>query len=157
VKARPAKPKAAAVQPAAADSVTRKSATPKSPRPPTRGDAGTTGVSAERARALALGLPNVCEVPHFDRAAFRTPRKIFATLAADGSDMNFAFDLATQEAFCLEAPHALTPVAGGWGRMGFTRCDLRRVDEPTFVAALTAAHALANTPKAKRPPKRSRD
>jgi hypothetical protein len=38
-------------------------------------------VTAARARKLALSLPETSEVPHFDRAAFRTPRKIFATLA----------------------------------------------------------------------------
>jgi len=37
----------------------------------------------------ALALENSSAVPHFDRLAFRTPRRIFATLAADGSDINF--------------------------------------------------------------------
>ena len=52
-------------------------------------------VTAARARKLALSLPETSEAAHFDRAAFRTRRKIFATLAGDGSDLNLMFDLAT--------------------------------------------------------------
>ncbi len=33
--------------------------------------------------------------------------------------------------------------------MGATRCDLKKVDEPTLLSALKAAHALA-APKTKR-------
>lgn len=114
-------------------------------------------VTAKRVRQLALKLENASEVPHFDRTAFRTPRRMFATLAGDGSDVNFMFDLATQEAFCQEAPDAITPVSGGWGRMGATRCELAKIDEGTFVSALTAAHARANAPQAVRPkPPRAR-
>ena len=36
-----------------------------------------------RFRTLALALEGVAEVPHMDRAAFRTKRKIFATLGRD--------------------------------------------------------------------------
>jgi hypothetical protein len=94
-------------------------------------------VDSARARELALALPSTSEAPHFDRLAFRTPRKIFATLGAGGADLNLAYN------------PAFAPVPGGWGRMGATRCDLARVDEPTLVSALRAAHALA-APKPKR-------
>jgi hypothetical protein len=106
-------------------------------------------VTPQRARTLALALENATAVPHFDRVAFRTPRRIFATLALDGSDLNFMFDRLQQEHFCALAPHALAPVAGGWGRMGATRCDLRNIDAATFTAALKAAHTRANAPRAK--------
>ena len=106
-------------------------------------------VNAAKARKLALSLESVSERPHFDRAAFRTPRKIFATLANSGADINLMFDAALQEFYCEQAPQAFAPVAGGWGRMGATRCDLKRVDEATLLSALKAAHALA-APKAKR-------
>jgi hypothetical protein len=106
-------------------------------------------VTPARARKLALSLEDATEAPHFDRAAFRTPRKIFATLANDGRDINMMFDAATQEFYCEQAPKAFAPVPGGWGRMGATRCDLKAVDEATLLSALKAAHALA-APKAKR-------
>lgn len=108
-------------------------------------------VTAARARKLALSLQDASERPHFDRAAFCTPRKTFATLANDGSDINLMFDSALQEFFCEQAPKAVAPVAGGWGRMGATRFDLKRVDEATLLSALKAAHALAAPkPKTKR-------
>jgi hypothetical protein len=103
-------------------------------------------VTPKRARELALSLENASEAPHFDRVAFRTPRRIFATLARSGVDLNFMFDHEQQKHFCAAAPEALAPVAGGWGRMGATRCDLKAIDAATFTAALKAAHARASTP-----------
>jgi hypothetical protein len=101
-------------------------------------------LSAARARKLLLRFDGVSEAPHFDRVAFRTPRRILATLAGDGGDVNFMFDPLDQETFCEMAPHALAPVPGGWGRMGATRCDLKKVNEPLFIAAAEAAHARAS-------------
>ena len=106
-------------------------------------------VTPKRARELALSLENTSEAPHFDRTAFRTPRRIFATLARGGADMNFMFDHALQAQFCALAPDAISPVPGGWGRMGATRCDLKKVPAATFSAALKAAHGRANAPRAK--------
>jgi hypothetical protein len=109
-------------------------------------------VTPKQARERALSLDNVSAAPHFDRTAFRTPRRIFATLALSGSDMNFMFELEQQKRFCEQAPKAMAPVPGGWGRMGWTHCDLGQVPTRTFDAALEAAHARANAPKPKRAP-----
>jgi hypothetical protein len=107
-------------------------------------------VTVARARKLLLGLADSSEAPHFDRTAFRTPRRIFATLAGDGGDVNFMLDPLAQEAFCEMAPAALAPVPGGWGRMGATRCELKKVDEATFRAAAEAAHARASAARPRR-------
>lgn len=107
-------------------------------------------VDPEQARRLALALPAASEAPHFHRLAFRTPRKIFATLDAAAQDLNLMFDPDLRDFFCEQAPHIFTPVPGGWGRMGATRCDLGAVDEATLASALQAAHRLA----APRPRKR---
>jgi hypothetical protein len=108
-------------------------------------------VDPERARALALALPLASEAAHFDRLAFRTPRKIFATLGAGGrgDDLNLMFDPDLRDFYCEQAPQAFAPVPGGWGRKGATRCDLRKVDEATLTSALIAAHQLA-APKSKK-------
>jgi hypothetical protein len=100
-------------------------------------------VDPARARDLALALATASEAPHFDRIAFRTPRKIFATLNAQAGDINLMFDPDMRDFYCEQAPDAFTPVPGGWGRMGATRCDLRTVDEATLLSALTTAHRLA--------------
>ena len=69
-------------------------------------------VTAARARTLALALENATSYPHFDRLAFRTPRRTFATLARSGQDINFMFDLVQQTHFCQLAPRAIAPVSG---------------------------------------------
>jgi hypothetical protein len=105
-------------------------------------------VDATHARDLALALPGASEAPHFHRLAFRAKRKMFATLDAAAGDINLMFDPDLRDFFCEQAPQAFTPVPGGWGRMGATRCDLVTVDEATLASALLAAHALAE-PKTK--------
>jgi hypothetical protein len=112
-------------------------------------------VTRARVRKLALSLENVTEVLHVDRPAFRTPRKIFATLPPHESAVNLMFDRPTQEFFCEQAPQAIAPYPGGWGRMGVTRCDLTRIDDATFHSALKAAHALASAPRPKRTRRKS--
>jgi hypothetical protein len=107
------------------------------------------GVSAARARELALALADASEAPHFHLTAFRTPRKIFATLDETIPRMNLMFDHDLREFYREQAPDAFSPVPGGWGRNGATLCDLRVVDEATLASALQAAHLLA-APKAKR-------
>ena len=104
-------------------------------------------VTPARARTLALSLEGASAYPHFERVAFRIPQRTFATLSLEGSDMNLLFDLAQQAHFCELAPSAIAPVAGGWGRMGWTRCDLKQIDARTFMLALTAAHARASAPR----------
>jgi hypothetical protein len=106
-------------------------------------------VDPGRARDLALSLAAASEAPHFQRTAFRTPRKTFATLDVAAGDINLMFDPDLRDFYCEQAPHAFAPIPGGWGRMGHTRCDLAAVDEPTLTSALMAAHQLA-APKAKR-------
>lgn len=108
-------------------------------------------LTAARVRKLALALEDASAAPHFDRTAFRTTRRIFATLGASGRDINFVFDPDLRDFYCEQAPAAFSRVPGGWGKMGATRCDLSSVDEPTFLSALRAAHARAMTP-----PKRSK-
>lgn len=101
-----------------------------------------------RVRELALALPQTSEAPHFDRLAFRTPRKIFATLSVSAEDLNLMFNPDLRDFYCEQAPQAFAPVPGGWGLRGATRCDLQHVDEPTLASALKAAHELA-APKVK--------
>lgn len=111
-------------------------------------------VDPARARALALALPETSEAPHFQRLAFRTPRKIFATLDAAAGDLNLMFDPDHRDFWSERAPAAFTPVPGGWGRMGATRCDLAAVDESLLAEALAAAHRLA-APRPKAPRRRT--
>jgi hypothetical protein len=100
-------------------------------------------VTKARVRKLVLALEGAREVVHIDRPAFRTKRKIFATLPPAEQAVNLMFDPATQQFFCEQAPGVIEPLPGGWGRMGTSRCDLLRADESLVHSALKAAHALA--------------
>jgi hypothetical protein len=106
-------------------------------------------VTAARFRKLALSLEGALEVPHMERAAFRTKRRIFATLPPDGASANLLLDRDLQDAICQALPRAFAPVPGGWGPMGYTRVDLRAVSEAELARVLTEAHARASEPKAK--------
>jgi len=114
-------------------------------------------VAKARVRKLALALEGASEVVHVDRPAFRTKRKIFATVTPDAPRVNLMFDNATQEFFREQAPGVIEPLPGGWGRMGISYCDLSQADEALVHSALKAAHTLAlpKTAPKKRRSKRS--
>lgn len=107
-------------------------------------------ITAARFRELALSHEGALEVPHMDRAAFRTARRIFATLPPDGASANLLLDRDLQEALCEAKPKAFAPVAGGWGRMGYTTVNLGVVSELDLIRALTEAHERASEPRKKR-------
>lgn len=111
-------------------------------------------VSARRFEQLALSLAGAYAAPHMERTAFRTKRRIFATLPADGRSANLLLDAALQEAVCEALPEAFSPVPGGWGRMGYTTVNLQTVSETELLGVLQEAHARASEPTQKK--KRSR-
>jgi hypothetical protein len=99
---------------------------------------------------LALALPEVTSAPHFDRKAFRTPRRIFATLAADGLSVNLMLQ-PDQQALVVRNSKAFAPLPNKWGDQGATCCVLARVTVAVLTPALAAAHAnAAPTPRPKR-------
>lgn len=110
------------------------------------------GVRVDVLRELAMSLPGVTEVPHMERRAFRTPRKMFVTVPPDGETANLLFDAATQAAWCEEAPTAFAPVPGGWGRMGYTTVTLANVTLADLETAVAQAHELASQPVPKKKP-----
>lgn len=107
-------------------------------------------IDAARFRELALSHEGAIEVPHMERAAFRTKRRIFATLPPDGETANLLLDAVLQEALCAAQPKVFAPVPGGWGRMGYTTVQLARVSEVDLIRVLAEAHERASVPPAKR-------
>lgn len=91
---------------------------------------------------IACGLEGTQSHPHFDRKAFKA-RRIYATLAADGRTANLKLAPDEQELKCLTHPGAFSPVPGGWGRQGWTTCNLSQVTRAELASALAAAHADA--------------
>jgi hypothetical protein len=81
-----------------------------------------------RFKKLTLSLEGVSEVPHMDRAAFRTKRKIFATLGTDAR-VNMIVRPADRQAALIEAFPETFFSLGGWSRLGFLAVDLASVEE----------------------------
>lgn len=96
--------------------------------------------------ALCLACSGTTAVPHVDRVAFRTTRKIFATLAPDGQSANLCLAPEQQAMVCAVAPKAFAPVAGGWGRMGWTTVRFADVEAGLCRTAVGGAHLHALPP-----------
>lgn len=89
---------------------------------------------------MALSFPETDEHPHFDRKAFRVKKKIFATLSEKEMSVNLKLTLVDQSVFCAFDPSVIYPVPGGWGRMGMTTVNLKKVRKAMFKDALTVAY-----------------
>ena len=97
-------------------------------------------VSIETVRQLALSFPETDEHPHFDRRAFRVKKKTFATLSEKDMTVSLKLTPVDQSVFCAFDTAVMYPVPGGWGRMGFTSVNLKKVKKAMFKDALTVAY-----------------
>lgn len=104
-------------------------------------------VSIEAVRQLALSFPETDEHPHFDRRAFRVKKKIFATLSEKDMTVSLKLTPVDQSVFCAFDTAVIYPVPGGWGRMGFTFVNLKKVKKAMFKDALTVAYCTAAAAK----------
>jgi hypothetical protein len=55
--------------------------------------------------------------------------------------------LVDQSVFCAFDPAIIYPVPGGWGRMGFTTVNLKKVKKVMLKDALTTAYCNVAPPK----------
>ena len=85
----------------------------------------TRRASAELLREIAAGLPDVREVAHMERTAFRTTRKIFATLRPDERRAVLRLGRLEQAALVKAAPMTF---AKAWGATGWTSVELDSVE-----------------------------
>jgi hypothetical protein len=104
-------------------------------------------VTIAEVRKLALFFPETDEHPHFERKAFRVKKKIFATLSEKDMILNLKLTVEDQSVFCAFDKTVIYPVPGGWGRMGFTSVNLKKVKKTMFKDALTVAYCTTAPPK----------
>ncbi len=97
-------------------------------------------ITPETVRQMALSFPETDEHPHFDRRAFRVKKKIFATLSEKDMTVSLKLTLVDQSVFCAYDKTVIYPVPGGWGRMGFTYVNLKKVNKSMFKDVLTTAY-----------------
>ena len=93
-----------------------------------------------------------------DAVDFRVGGRVFATLASVKEGFgNLRLTPEVQAEFVNEAPGVFLPVAGGWGRMGFTHIRLAKANRDVLTGALHTAWKLrvdqntATRPRGRKP------
>jgi ubiquinone/menaquinone biosynthesis C-methylase UbiE len=95
-------------------------------------------MNADDVRRLALEMPEAEEKSHFGKADFRVRNHIFCTHPdADTAVVKLTHE--QQEMLASTEPAIFAPVAGGWGRQGWTKVMLAAADELTLRSALLTA------------------
>lgn len=97
-------------------------------------------ISVSLAREMALSFDEATEQPHFEKTSFRVKKKIFATLDLELQQVVLKFSEADQSVFCEYDPTVIYPVAGGWGKKGWTLVELNRVPKELFLDALATSY-----------------
>lgn len=95
-------------------------------------------MTTEDVRRIALELPGTSEKSHFGKPDFRVRDRVFATLPEDGNAV-IKLTRDQQELMCGAEAAMFQPVAGGWGKQGWTRVMLDATDEQTLRSALVTA------------------
>ena len=97
-------------------------------------------MSASRFRRTALALSDAVESAHHGKADFRIGKRIFATLGHPDENWGTVKLTAEQQTMLVEAePDIFRPVAGGWGKQGYTNVRLAKANAATLKSALTLA------------------
>jgi len=91
-------------------------------------------------REFTLALPEVTEVPHFDKAAFKVRGKIFMTMHEKSKTANLKLTPANQDIFSLFDKTIIYPVPNKWGLQGWTTIELQTVLPDMFKEALKTAY-----------------
>ncbi|MEQ8584222.1 MAG: MmcQ/YjbR family DNA-binding protein [Marinoscillum sp.] len=97
-------------------------------------------VSPEDFQKIALGFPEVEELPHFEKTSFRVKKKIFATLDLTNLEATVKLSFTEQDIFSLGRAEVIYPVPNKWGKQGWTRVILKKVDKALLQTVLISAY-----------------
>ncbi|MBI1184268.1 MmcQ/YjbR family DNA-binding protein [bacterium] len=100
-------------------------------------------VSADEFSQMALSLPGVYTAPHFERTAYRTKKRIFATHLGKQNTVNIKLNPVEQSTFCDIGGGAVEAVNNKWGLQGWTQFNLQQVVPQILADALAVAHEMA--------------
>jgi hypothetical protein len=96
-------------------------------------------IKARDFRRLALDLPEVTEEEHHGHPDFRVGKKIFATLGGGEEWGMVRLPTDLQERLASGHPEVFAPLAGAWGRQGYTRVQLSKARIALLREAMQAA------------------
>lgn len=104
-------------------------------------------VTVESFRQMALSLPGVVELPHFERTSFRLNmpgsrggKRIIATLDEKKRKAVLMLSPHEQSVFCAFDKTIIYPVPGAWGRQGCTIFELAKVRKSMLQDALQVVY-----------------
>ena len=100
-------------------------------------------VDTETFKLMALSFPGTVDAPHFDRIAFRTKARIFATLHTTLQQANLKLTIIDQSVFSAIGPAIIYPLNNKWGKQGWTCVELKKVRKTILKDALSKAYKLA--------------
>jgi predicted DNA-binding protein (MmcQ/YjbR family) len=93
-------------------------------------------------RRFALALPEAYEAPHFEATSFRVNKKIFCTMGENGAGIVLKFTPEDQHNLAADEADSIKPVAGYWGRSGWTDVQVSEMAEPKLQSLLRMSWAM---------------
>ncbi|MBM9592146.1 MmcQ/YjbR family DNA-binding protein [Leptospira sp. 201903075] len=97
-------------------------------------------ISIETIRNLAFTLPEVEEMPHFEKTSFRIKNKIFATVDRENHIATFKFSKDDQEFFSSASNGSVYAIDNRWGQKGWTHVELKSIDKSIFKDMMQIAY-----------------
>ena len=98
-------------------------------------------------RKLALSFEATSEAPHFEKSSFRFKKKIFATVSEKEERLVLKLSSEDQSVFTAFDSEIFFPVAGAWGKKGWTVVVMKRVRKDMAKDAITQAYLEVSTSK----------
>ena len=99
-------------------------------------------ISIATFRTMTLSFPETMEQPHFEKTSFRIRKKIFATLDKKPHIAVLKLSLIDQSVFCDINKNIIYPVESEWGRQGWTKVELKKINRNILKDILTTAYCL---------------
>jgi hypothetical protein len=99
-------------------------------------------------RQIALSFADTSEVFHFEKKAFRSKKKIFATLMESTGIGVALLTPAEQYVFCKLNEKNIYPVPGKWGLKGATFLNIKNLSKKILKEILETAYAISLQPPA---------
>ncbi|RYD82705.1 MAG: MmcQ/YjbR family DNA-binding protein [Sphingobacteriales bacterium] len=102
--------------------------------------------SNDNFRQIALSFAETTEVPHFEKHAFRSNKKIFATLIEESGLGVALLSQAEQYIFCKTDEKNIYPVPNKWGLKGATYLIVKNISKKLLKEILETAYQLSLQP-----------
>jgi hypothetical protein len=83
----------------------------------------------EQFQNLALSLPEVEQMPHFEKTSFRIKKKIFVTYNLEEARACFKLNENLQSIYCNFDKTNIWAVPNKWGKMGWTLAKIQNLPD----------------------------